>query len=231
MPAPFTESHSYPSYSQAGEDRILFYLFDALGSVHNLTYADLGAAAPAGHNNTYIFYTLGGSGVLVEPDPTYYPAYQELRPRDRVDQVAVVPERLRNKNVVEFHAMENPGWSSICPDHINVAKGLSKGAVRQTYRVPCLTVNEILEDHFNGESLDILSIDIEGVEKEVLMEIDFRRFRPKAIVVEASLNTADGELGAVDQETKMRGAGYVLFACTFVNNIYLQGDLLSKIKV
>lgn len=53
------ESHSYPSYSQAGEDRITYYILERIGRLEGLTYMDVGASTPAGHNNTYLFYTLG----------------------------------------------------------------------------------------------------------------------------------------------------------------------------
>jgi hypothetical protein len=225
-----TETHSYPSYSQAGEDRILYRLFEMLGSVKDLRYADLGAAAPAGHNNTYLFYTLGGSGVLAEPDPVYCPAYREVRPRDRVEQAAIVPRRLRKLGSVPFHAMEDPGWSTVSTEHVEVAGRLGKGVVRQTYVVPCMTVNELLEKHFPDGRLDILSMDLEGLDQEVLWELDVSSFHPKVIIVEASDSDNEAALNPLGRSPRYP-PGYQLFANTFVNVILIASNHLKSIRV
>src|SRR5262245_33776458 len=55
------------SFSEQGEDIVLFHaLRDALKLEHPV-YMDVGAAHPVRSNNTYLLYTTGGHGVLVEP--------------------------------------------------------------------------------------------------------------------------------------------------------------------
>jgi hypothetical protein len=220
-----------PSWSQAGEDRIIFYLFSMSGSANELTYADLGAAFPTGHNNTYLFYTLGGSGLLVEADPSYLPFYRECRPRDRVEQVAVIPARIREGGHVDFHRMENPGWSTVSAEHVQIAATLQKGGVLEVLRVPCLTINELLQKHFPDGKIDILSIDLEGVDTELLSELDLSCFRPKVIVVENPQGWSNDLLAQSPEHSKLRSAGYGLFACTFVNYIYAHADILNKLCV
>jgi hypothetical protein len=228
---PHTEIHPSPSYAQAGEDRIIYFLFEMLGSVRDLRYADLGAAFPTGHNNTYLFYTLGGSGVLVEADPAYGPAYQEVRPRDRVEQAAIVPTRLRKQApTVEFHAMQNPGWSTVLMEHVQVATSLGKGPVRQTLAVPCMTINDLLGKHFPDGQLDILSMDLEGVDSEVLGELDLVRFRPKVIVVERPDTVTTDRLG-IHLGEPLCPNGYQLFGSTFVNLIFVDSNCLTSIRV
>ena len=228
---PRTEIRSFPSYAQAGEDRIIYFLFEMLGSVRDLRYADLGAALPTGHNNTYLFYTLGGSGVLVEADPAYRPAYREARPRDRVEQVAIVPTRLgKQGSTVRFHAMQNPGWSTVSVEHVQVASILGKGPVRQTVTVPCMTINDLLDKHFPDGQLDILSMDLEGVDAEVLGEIHLERFHPKVIVVEKPITVKMDHLG-IDLGVATCPNGYQLFASTFVNLIFVDSKCLNSIRV
>ena len=228
---PHTGTHSAPSYAQAGEDRIIFFLFEMLGSVRDLRYADLGAALPTDHNNTYLFYTLGGSGVLVEADPSYRPAYRETRPRDRVEQAAIVPMRLSKQGkTVQFHAMQNPGWSTVSVEHAQVASSLGKGPVRHTLAVPCMAINDLLGKHFPDGRLDILSMDLEGVDAEVLAELDFARFRPKVIIVE-SPNTVTRDRSGVHLPMPLCPDGYQLFGGTFVNLIFVDSNCLNSIRV
>jgi FkbM family methyltransferase len=203
-----------------------------LGSVSDLRYADLGAGFPTGHNNTYLFYTLGGSGVLVEADPSYGPSYREVRPRDRMEQAAIVPKRISTQGAtVKFHTMQNPGWSTISLEHVQVAASLGKGPVRQTLEVPCMTINELLEKHFPDGRLDILSMDLEGVDAEVLGEMALGRFRPKVIIVERGDGATMDRLGIHLKVPPLCPDGYELFASTFVNLILVDSNCLKLIRV
>jgi hypothetical protein len=215
------------SYSQAGEDRIVYWFFQMLGGTENLRYADLGAAFPAGHNNTYLFYTLGGEGVLVEADPSYLPLYSEVRPRDCAKQIAIVPKRLRDSGFITFYLMHSPGWNTISASHVKVAVQLDKGPVLRHVTVPCLTINELLEECFPDGRLDILSIDLEGIDTEILAELDLGRFRPKVIIVEHPNDSAFKGLA----DEALAAAGYERFAWTFVNHIFVDSACLRAIRV
>lgn len=219
-----TESHSYPSYSQAGEDRIVYYIFERSGRKTGLSYMDIGASAPAGHNNTYLFYTLEGRGVLVEADPVYRPAYQIVRPDDKIENVAVVPSRLKADGTVTFHVMADQGWSTVSPEHAKLGERMGKGQSEQLkLTVPCVTIDEVLTRHFPKGELDILSVDIEGIDLEVLNELDTILFRPKVIIVENKLNPLNLE------ERKFQIPGYVIFASTYINSIYIREEFLKSL--
>ena len=49
--------------------------------------------------------------------------------------------------------------------------------------VPTLTLNYILEKH-KIEKIDFFSLDVEGYELEVLKGINFKKFKPKYILIE-----------------------------------------------
>jgi len=228
----FTEIDSRPSYSQIGEDCVLAYFFERIGrGLEGLRYVDIGSGHPVGHNNTFLFYSLGGSGLLVEADPEYLPAYRVVRPRDRVEQVAVVPRRMREQGHVKFHSMSDRGWSTVSEDHVAAAMQLGKsGDNFGSFDVPCVTINELLDKHFSDEEVDLLSIDIEGFDIAVLNEIDFERYRPKAIVFENTLDSTTGRF-RLPNGSKLDEVGYQLFASTFANSIYVDKDCLSRLRV
>lgn len=217
-----TESHSYPSYSQAGEDRIIHYILERIGRLEDLRYVDVGASTPAGHNNTYLFYTLGGSGVLVEADPMYESAYREIRPRDAIESVAIVPMRLWVNGTATFRRMSDRGWSSVSEEHALVGQRLGKGsATCEAITVPCRTINEVLYKHFPDGAFDLLSLDVEGLDREILKELDLERFHPKIVVVE----NANNPLASDAQPITL--PGYEVFASTFVNSIYVARDVYA----
>lgn len=203
-----------PSWSQSGEDRIVHALFHHFSDRTHLGFVDIGAAFPDGHNNTFLFYTRGGRGVAVEADPKYVSLFQNIRPEDVFVSGAVVPERLRGNGTVTFHINENPGWSTVSIEHVATAQRLGVGLVTTSVSVPCLTINELLAMHPIAQ-LDLISIDIEGLDIEVLSELDADRFDPKVIIAE--------NVGGVPMHKDVMAAkGYELYAFTFINSVYVR---------
>ena len=83
-PAPALPEHARLSFSQQGEDIVLFHTLRDLLKIEQATYVDVGAADPALGSNTYLLYTAGSRGVLVEPNPMYVKRLQSARPLDQV---------------------------------------------------------------------------------------------------------------------------------------------------
>ena len=203
-----------PSWSQSGEDRILHSLFDYFSDRTRLSYADIGAAFPDSHNNSYLSYTLGGRGLLVEADPSYGPLYQGTRPDDVYVYAALVPERLRGAGSVLFHLNQDRGRSTASPEYAAMVQTHGFGTITATLSVPCLTINELLARNPLPE-LDFISIDIEGFDLEVLAELDADRFDPKVVI-------AENDGGAPVHKEVMEAKGYSLYAFTFINSVYVR---------
>jgi FkbM family methyltransferase len=233
--APASPSGS-ESFSQLGEDRIVASILRFIGQAEPLRYADIGAAHPVWDNNTYLFYKAGGSGLLVEADPDYLAEYSQHRPRDAVEQVAVVPERLAGNGNITFYAMEDRGWSSISAEHSALAASLGKGGVRREFTVRCEGINALLSRHFPEGRIDLLSIDIEGVDAELLADLDMARFSPKILIVEndGAVEETDGVDRAgspfIATARMMKARGYRFYGYTFVNTIYVRADVLEAAR-
>jgi len=76
------------SYSQAGEDAVLRFLFNDKG-IRKISYLEIGTNIPDIDNNTYLFYKEGSRGVCVEADKTLIPAIKKIRPEDKVLNIGV----------------------------------------------------------------------------------------------------------------------------------------------
>jgi FkbM family methyltransferase len=198
------ETHSYPSYSQSGEDRIAYYYFgDKI-----INYVDIGSSSPCGHNNTYLFYTLGGRGLLVEAEEAYFPSYQKIRPRDIHLFSAVVPSIL-NLGQIEFYRSSDRGWSTVSQEHFEIAKEVGKAdSSSSSVLVPTTTINDVLSRALtNLGRIDLLSVDIEGMDWSVIQELGEER--PEMVIIESS-----------KVDTSLRG--YTLYASTPSNKIFLR---------
>ena len=66
-------------------------------------------------------------------------------------------------------------------------------------------------------------MDVEGIDSEVLREIDFQRYRPWVIVIEN-----DG--GVPVHKDFMSDVGYPFYGFTTVNSIYVESRILGELR-
>jgi FkbM family methyltransferase len=203
------------SYSQSGEDIIVAYIFDAM-QIKTRHYLDIGTNDPVHLNNTYLFYSQGFSGVCVEPDPDLCKIISKERPRDKVIQVGIGDK----KEKLPFYMME--------PHTLNTFSKKEAAAyqehypwtsVRKVTKINLIPVNDVLKKYFK-KGLDFLSIDTEGLDQEIIENIDFKKHRPVVICVETAVykdkKTLKKNTGIINF---LRKQNYFVYADTFVNAI------------
>lgn len=191
-----------PSFSSAGEDMILRHI---LGSEKmSGFYVDVGAFHPTLFSNTYFFYLNGWRGINVEARPGSKTLFDKVRPRDVNLEVGI--SREHGEMTYYFIAEDSP-MNSFSPEFLQQIEMLE--AVRSKLSVPTLPLAEVLDRHLpKGQSIDFLTVDVEGHDYEVLESNDWQRFRPRLIVVE------DEELDPDESRIvqMMKGHGYELCA-------------------
>jgi len=170
------------SYSQEYEDWILF---NALKGVENGFYIDVGANDPWFFSVTKVFYDRGWRGINIEPLPEEYQYLCEDRPRD-INLNIGAGDR---EGELEFSIA---GMATTCDlqtlDDARSFIGLNRDSFpKKRIRVSPLT--KILEEHLPeaGQTIHFCKIDVEGFEGNVLMGLDFSRFRPWIVVMEAAI--------------------------------------------
>jgi len=179
------------SYSAAGEDRIVLAWLEVVYrlNMRNLRYLDIGANHPADLSNTFLLYKLGGSGVLVEPDPDLCAALRHKRRRDTVVNVGAAFDARRSARLTRFTARAFNTFSAVKADDVVEAsknwKPDQRQAIVDEIEVKLVPINDILAEHFSC-GVDFISIDTEGVDMQILQSIDFDRYKPKMICVENS---------------------------------------------
>ncbi|MGB8546934.1 MAG: FkbM family methyltransferase [Xanthobacteraceae bacterium] len=167
------------SYSQNLEDVILQR---ALRYVQKGCYVDVGASLPDTDSLSYAFYRRGWRGICVEPQ-AYGDGWNRLRPEDTFINAAVGEEQ----GSVILHVYDRVREvSTASPESIAHWRQFGFQADRSV-SVPILTLNQILNDHLRGRTLHFVSIDVEGMECEVLRGLDLKKYRPWIMVVEATI--------------------------------------------
>lgn len=214
------------SYSQAGEDAILMYLFVMLGiPLSECTYLDLGANHPCEMSNTWFFYQQGASGILVDANPKLAAELQQERPRDRVVNACVGPV---SGETLDFHVLSADGLSAP-GDVTEVLRANPAVRVLKTIPMQTVSVNDLIQQL--GGAPRILNLDIEGMEMEILRSIDFESYRPTVMIVEMIPYSRQLVVGQKNEGILqfMQQQGYVEYAFTGINSIFLDKQAYEKI--
>lgn len=140
-------------YASHGEDRHIDELLRrfGIGPSGGFDYMDVGANQPAIISNTFRMYRQGFRGVLVEPNPELAGLIRGVRPRDAL---------------LAIGCGERAGVAGISVAGPSVLASLTAPRTADTL-IPVLTIDQIC-DSLDIRGLAVLSIDVEGMNREVL---------------------------------------------------------------
>ena len=210
---------TYFTYSAHAEDLVvLLWLKRAGVNPLNIRYLDIGASSPCALNNTYLFYKLGASGVLVEPDPDQAKALMNERPRDVVLNVGAAFDERRVAALTRFNSRMFNTFSSkfvhTVLEQSTKWDPVHRQSIVDRIEVQLMPINEIIEHFLGGSAPHFLSIDAESLDFEILGSLDFLRYKPWVICVEIAVPLAEIEalLTAHGYQFIMRTTDNALFA-------------------
>lgn len=207
------------SYSQCGEDLIIDYIFK-LRDIHTPNYLDIGANHPYFLNNTAIFYKRGCRGINIEANPDLLELLKKERPQDLNINIGV---GIKNE-ILDFYVMEDNTLSTFSKDEANTLQKAGK-KMKEIVKIEVKEINCILEEYFLNSEIDLLTIDIEGLDFEILKNINYTKFSPKIICVEAADYSPIGAGPRRDSLIKLlENQNYYEYACTNLNAIMVRKD-------
>lgn len=209
--------HARAGFSQFGEDASVAAYLSLLGRTCE-RYLDIGANDPVVHSNSYLFYRDGASGLLVEANPNIAARLRQRRPRDHVANVAVAAQ---GSGHIDLHIMDFDGLSTVLPEHSEKMVASGRVTVTQTVRVPLLGINDLLAQHAPAGRIDFASLDVEGVDFEVLSAWDFDRWRPFLFCVETCVIDTKAFVKDVRFNDLLADRGYAPLFETFANTIFV----------
>jgi FkbM family methyltransferase len=208
------------SYAQNFEDVVLDRVFR---DTETGFYVDVGAHDPDVCSVTRHFYERGWRGINIEPG-LVFDRLAAARPRDVNLQLAA-SDRAGEVLFYEFPGAD--GLAGLSPDVPEPFRPLAGRRFARTVRAAPL--RDILAEHA-PPAIDFLSIDVEGHEREVLLGNDWGRYRPRVVLVEATLPTT--QVLCHDRwEGVLLSAGYLFAYFDGLNRFYVRredADLLDR---
>lgn len=201
-------------YSQAGEDMLLSLYYE--GKKHKGFYVDVGAHHPYRFSNTAYFYKRGWRGINIEPTPSLFKAFPRRRRRDINLNVGI-----GNGEKLTFYVFNEGALNTFDPEIARSRDGSYDGKYRIIDRieVQTRTLADILDKHLPaGTPIDLLTIDVEGMDFAVLKSNDWTRYLPQFILVECESELDDLSDDEIYQFLHAKGysiAGRTLYTTLF----------------
>ena len=215
---------NFISYAQNQEDVLLWR---ALKNVENGFYIDVGANDPEEDSVTKAFYDQGWNGINIEPLPEHHKKLFENRTRD-INLAIAAGEK--NGSLILSDVVSTRGWASLNEDV--VANYKDKGIELTTHRVQVQTLANICDEYVTGD-IHFLKVDVEGFETEVVRGMDFDKWRPWIVVIEAIFPNSE-EVSYEGWESILIKHCYDFAYFDGLNRYYVaeeHNDLLSAFKV
>lgn len=171
------DGYAQKSYSQEGEDMILRRIFE---KQEKGFYVDVGAHHPKRFSNTYFFYKKGWHGINIDAMPGSMTPFKKIRNRDVNLEAAIAKE----SKEMTFFIYNHPALNTF--DEELVLQRSNKTEYIRKEKIITTTIEDILTEYLPERStIDFISIDVEGLDLEVLESNNWELFRPQYILVES----------------------------------------------
>ena len=174
------------SWSQEGEDVILSRYFEGIKT--NGFYVDVGAHHPLRFSNTYKLYKKGWHGINIDAMPDSMDLFKRLRPRDINIEKAISD----SKQILTYYAFNEPALNGFSPELAKLYQEQGKYHILFKKDLETSTLEEILDQYLpQGQKIDFLSIDVEGLDFAILKSNNWRKYKPEIILIEILRKTLD----------------------------------------
>ncbi|MEI7737020.1 MAG: FkbM family methyltransferase, partial [Ferruginibacter sp.] len=163
-------------------------------------------------SNTFKFYQLGWNGINIDPLPGSKALFDEKRPLDTNIEAGILN---RNGETLTYYMFQDAAYNTF-DETVAAERQLpsSDCMLLEKKQIPCYRLADVLDKHLpKNTSIDFLTIDVEGMDLEVLQSNNWVIYRPCFIVAE-SLSTRLAEEFNAPIAVFLQQQGYELIAKT-----------------
>lgn len=176
---------SYQSYAQEGEDMVLRSFYEGNKNYKGF-YVDVGAHHPYRFSNTLFFYKSGWRGINIEPTPGAIKLFNRFRKNDINLNIGISAV----SGILPFYCFNEPalnGFSKEVSEERNNSS--TKYHLIKEISIQTLPLSTVLDKHLKpGQQIDFLTIDVEGLDIEVLESNNWEKYKPDYILVEGAMH-------------------------------------------
>lgn len=196
------------SFSQEGEDLVLARLFE--NQTKSGFFVDIGAHHPVRYSNTYYFYRRGWTGLNVDALPGSAKLFRRMRPKD----ISVESGIGAKEGVLTYFAFNEPALNTFSEQEA-AKKNHPPYHIINKVQLPIMTLAQLLDRHLpKDKAIDFMTVDVEGLDHEVIASNDWNRYRPKVLLVEL-LDTRFEDLSNHPTAQLLQQHRYKIYARTY----------------
>jgi FkbM family methyltransferase len=205
---------AHASWAQQGEDVLIDFIFSQFLNCKQPSYLDIGAHHPWHLSNTYHFYLKGCRGINIEPDPSLMQDLIKYRP----DDININAGISASEGVFDFYIMSAPTLNtfSYSAAQESIKKYNGDVYIKEVKKIETISINYVLKKYFTNLDNYFISIDVEGLDFDILQSIDFSICKAPVICVEANGKDESNVLHFLE------GVGYNLYSKNQINCIFLK---------
>ena len=204
------------SFSQSGEDMILDTIFC---DISNGTYVDVGANNPFIQSNTHYFYRKGWQGVNIDALPGSMNLFNKIRPRDINIEAAISS----NETELTYYMFKSSFYNTFSDNDIEKIKKVSE--FLGSKNIKTIRLENVFEN-LNLLNIEFLSIDVEGLDFDVIKSNNWNKFRPKVIVTEFFSKETEF-LGQDKVFNFLKENGYRYYCSSATNAFYIENNFFK----
>ncbi len=207
--------YSTLSYSQEGEDLILKRIFEGQKTGF---YVDVGAHHPKRFSNTFLFYKAGWRGINIDAMPGSMDRFKEVRPEDINLEIAISD---KDEKLI-FHIFNEPALNTFDASQAEKYLLNTNYEVKNKKELRVFPLGAVLEKYnTKGKQIDFMSIDVEGLDLQVLKSNNWIKFKPLIILVELLEIKSIDEIQKSEIYIFLISNGYIFLAKT-VNTCFFK---------
>ena len=207
------------TYSQYAEDIILENLFKLL-NIKKGFYVDVGAFHPIYASNTHKLYKKGWRGINIEGDKDKMFLFNLFRRKDT--NINVLVNNQDNVTVEFYKPKGSRSYGSM--SSIIRRDGYESKNQFKSYRL-----STILKP-YNIKHIDLLSIDLEGIDEKIILDFDFEEYKPDIMIVESYKIDIDLIIES-DVYKLLKSKEYFLFSWASPSLIFLSRKIHDKLEI
>ena len=215
-------THAHLSFSQYGEDLLLWELLRREGRTAGGFYVDVGAFDPIRYSNTNLLHQKGWTGLNLDLNDAAIARFNQIRPGD-INVNCAVSDEEQDMVLCKYPA---DATNRLLPTNAVDRKSLLGEDPIYTTTVKGLPLSAILKKYLpQNARFDFMDVDCEGHDLAVLKSNDWSKYRPFILAVEDVTNKPDSETVRFCVEQ-----GYELAATLFISRIFVDNTADENTK-
>lgn len=168
-------------YSQDGEDALLSSFYERKKGYKGF-FVDVGAHHPYRFSNTAYYYKKGWRGINIEPTPNLFNVFLKHRKRDINLNLGI-----GSGETLTFYIFNEGAINTFDSELARERDGGQNGKYRivDTKSIQTKRLGDVLDEHLPANTkIDLLTIDVEGLDLQVLKSNNWEKYSPEFIMVE-----------------------------------------------